>query len=71
MISIGRRMAAVGFVLVVAGCYQHTYTVGAGAPAGPIVYDEWQSHWLGGLIGGRTHDLGGTCPSGNATTLGS
>ena len=40
MISIGRMMAAIGLVLVVAGCYEHTYTVGAGAPASPVVYDQ-------------------------------
>jgi len=67
MISIGRMMAAIGLMVVVAGCYEHTYTVGAGAPAGPIVYGEWQNHWLGGLIGERTHELSQVCPSGNAT----
>ena len=67
MISIGRMMAAMGLIVVVAGCYEHTYTVGAGAPAGPVVYGEWQHHWLGGLIGERTHELGELCPSGNAT----
>ena len=49
------------------GCYEHTYTVGGGAPAGPVVYSEWQHHWLGGLIGERTHELSNVCPSGNAT----
>ena len=53
--------------VVAAGCFEHTYTLGAGAPAGPVVYDEWQNHWLGGLIGERTHELGEVCPSGNAT----
>ncbi len=67
MISIGRMMAATGLIVVAAGCYEHTYTVGAGAPAGPVVYGEWQSHWLGGLIGHRTHELGELCPAGNAT----
>ncbi len=37
MISIGRRMAAMGLIVVVTGCFEHTYTVGAGAPAGPVV----------------------------------
>ena len=46
---------------------QHTHTIGAGAPDGPIVYDEWQGHWLGGLIGERTHNVSQICPSGNAT----
>jgi hypothetical protein len=67
MISAWRMMTAMGFVLVVAGCYEHTFTIGAGAPAGPIVYDEWQTHWLSGLIGERTHDVSALCPSGNAT----
>ena len=67
MISIGRMMAAIGLVLVVAGCYEHTYTVGAGAPASPVVYDQWENHWLAGLIGHRTHELSEVCPSGNAT----
>ena len=58
MISIGRMMAATGLIVVAAGCYEHTYTIGAGAPAGPVVYGEWQSHWLAGLIGERTRRLG-------------
>ena len=67
MINIWRMMATMGLVLVVVGCYEHTYTVGGGAPAGPVVYGEWQHHWLGGLIGERTHELSNVCPSGNAT----
>ncbi len=67
MIRVGRMMAAIGFVAVAAGCFEHTYTVGAGAPTGPVVYGEWQNHWLGGLIGERTHELSEVCPSGNAT----
>ena len=67
MISIGRMMVAMGLIVVVTGCFEHTYTLGAGAPASPVVYGEWQSHWLGGLIGHRTHELGELCPSGNAT----
>ena len=43
------------FPLMAAGCFEHTYTIGAGAPAGPVVYEEWQNQWLGGLIGERTH----------------
>ena len=67
MISVGRMMAAIGLVVVAAGCFEHTYTVGAGAPAGPVVYDEWRNYWLGGLIGEHTHELREICPSGNAT----
>ena len=41
--------------------------MGQGAAAAPIVYEEWQSQWLGGLIGERTLDIDVLCPSGNAT----
>lgn len=54
-------------VLVATGCYEHTFTVGAGAPTGPVVYSEWHSSWLGGLIGERNIDVDEICPSGNAT----
>ena len=67
MIRVGRMMAAIGLVVVAAGCFEHTYTVGAGAPAGPVVYGEWQNHWLGGLLGERTQEVSEVCPSGNAT----
>ncbi len=67
MISSWRMLAALGLVIVVSGCFEHTYTVGAGAPAGPVVYGEWQNHWLGGLIGERTQEVSEVCPSGNAT----
>ena len=67
MIRVGRTMAAIGLVAVAAGCFEHTYTVGAGAPTGPVVYGEWQNHWLGGLIGERTQEVSEVCPSGNAT----
>ena len=40
MISVGRMMAAIGLIVVVTGCFEHTYILGAGAPAGPVVYDE-------------------------------
>ena len=32
-------------------CPFKTYTVGEGAPAGPVVYEKWNHSWLGGLIG--------------------
>lgn len=67
MIRIWRMMATMGLVLVVVGCYEHTYTVGGGAPTAPVAYGEWAHHWLGGLIGERTHALSEVCPSGNAT----
>ena len=55
-------------LLTTAACYEHTYTVGAGAPSGPVVYDVWRHHWLGGLID-PDHELeiNQVCPSGDAT----
>ena len=67
MIQMGRVMIGLGLVVVATGCFEHTYTLGAGAPTGPVVYDEWQNHWLSGLIGEKNLDLGVLCPSGNAT----
>ena len=67
MTRIGRVVTAMGLVAVLAGCYEHTYTVGAGAPAGTLVYDHWQNPWLGGLIGEIDVEVGEVCPSGNAT----
>ena len=67
MIQIHRVALALGLVAVATGCYSHTYTVGAGAPAGPLVYDEWQNKWVGGLIGEKNLDVEFLCPSGNAT----
>lgn len=64
---MGRVGMTVALVFVSAGCLEHTYNVGAGAPVGPKVYNEWHNHWLGGLIGERTLDLERHCPSGNAT----
>ena len=37
-------------LLPLAGCFEHTYTVGSGAPTAPVAYDEWRHHWLLGLI---------------------
>lgn len=55
-------------VVVMAGCYEHTYHVGAGAPTGTIVYDQWRHHWLAGLIDpDQEMALEEICPSGNAT----
>ncbi len=67
-----KKVKKVGTILVLAtmaaGCYEHTYSVGTGASAvAPVVYEEWQSHWLGGLIGERTLNINEYCPSGNAT----
>ena len=55
------------FVLL-AGCFKHTYTVGAGAPTGPVAYTEWRHHWIVGLISpGHELDVQDVCPSGDAT----
>lgn len=54
-------------VVTMSACYEHTFTVGQGAPTGPVVYSEWHSSWLGGLIGERNIDVDQVCPSGNAT----
>ena len=47
---IVQMLIVAGLLLAGAGCYRHTYTVGAGAPAGPLVYDHWHHHWLWGII---------------------
>ncbi len=67
MIKMGRAVLGLGLVMVATGCFEHTFTVGQGAPTGPVVYREWQSQWLGGLIGERNLDSGALCPSGNLT----
>ena len=67
MERIGRLAAALTIIIVTAGCYEHTYNTGQGATAAPVVYNEWHSQWLGGLIGERTLDIDVLCPSGNAT----
>ncbi|RMH19050.1 MAG: hypothetical protein D6701_05450 [Gemmatimonadetes bacterium] len=50
-----------------AGCFKQTFHVGEGAPAGEIVYDHWENHWIFGLIGPDDIDVASVCPSGNAT----
>lgn len=67
MVGTGRRVGTLALLALTAACYEHTYTIGTGAPAGPVVYDHWQNHWLGGLIGEERLDLATVCPSGNAT----
>ena len=67
MERIGRMAAALTLIIVTTGCFEHTYTMGQGASAAPVVYDEWHSQWLGGLIGERNLDINVLCPSGNAT----
>jgi len=67
MIKMGRVVIGTVLLTAAAGCYEHTYTLGTGAPVGPVVYDEWQNHWLSGLVGEKNLDIGVLCPSGNAT----
>lgn len=55
-------------VLSTAACFQHTYHVGAGAPAAPVTTDQWRHHWLGGLISpDKEMNIRAVCPSGDAT----
>ena len=63
------RMMVMGLLLAgVAGCYQHTFTIGDGAPAAPVVDEEWHHHWLWGLISPDNElRLRDECSSGNAT----
>src|SRR5688500_1733996 len=55
-------------ILLVAGCYKHSYTVGSGGntEAEPK-YSKWESHWCLGIIGESHVDIKEVCPSGNAT----
>ena len=56
--------------LLLAGCFQHTFTVGAGAPDGELVYKAWHHHWIFGLIRPEHQEdvlVSKHCPSGNAT----
>jgi hypothetical protein len=56
--------------LFLAGCFQHTYTLGAGAPDGALVYKAWHHHWLFGLIRPEYQNevlVSEVCPSGQAT----
>lgn len=63
----GATLAGIALVVGLAGCYEHTVTVGAGAPHGPVVYDHWENFWLAGLIGHVQVDVKKMCPSGDAT----
>ena len=56
--------------LVLAGCFQHTYVVGKGAPEGEVVYKHWHHHWLFGTIRPKLQEellVSEYCASGNAT----
>ena len=55
-------------MVVSAGCYRHSYTVGSGGnTAADPAKSVWTSHWLFGLIGESDVDVKTVCPSGNAT----
>jgi len=65
----GRGAAVLLLAVMTSGCYEHTITVGAGAPRGPVIYDHWENFWLGGLIGHTQVDVEQVCPSGDATIV--
>lgn len=60
-------LCVLALLLVVTACYRHTFTVGAGAPDGRLVYDQWEHFWIAGLINHQRYDLGERCPGGDAT----
>jgi hypothetical protein len=63
-------MLALVVMLPLTGCFQHTFTVGIGAPEGELVYKAWHHHWLFGLIRPEYQEkvlVTMVCPSGNAT----
>lgn len=56
--------------LAAGGCFQHTFTLGEGAPDGALAYKAWHHHWLFGLIRPEFQEetvVAKLCPSGNAT----
>jgi len=63
------RMAVVVSMLCASGCFRHTFDVGAGAPYGRVVYNQWHGHHLYGLVGNTVVKVKEFCPSGNATIL--
>jgi hypothetical protein len=65
--SRGTILVCVALMLGLAGCYEHTFNVGRGAPYAPIVEDDWQTFWLAGLVGHYRLDVEEMCPSGDAT----
>lgn len=68
MKSAVKLLAVVVVMLPLAGCFEHTYDTGRGAPNGRVVSNEWRHHWIGGLISPEHHlELREVCPSGDAT----
>ena len=62
------RGAVLALVVLTGACYEHTYQTGTGGAGGSVVYDQWRSHWIGGLISPNQElELEEVCPSGNAT----
>ncbi len=63
-------LLALPLALVLGSCFQHTFTIGSGAPEGQIVYKNWHHHWVFGLIEPKLQkvlNIDELCPSGNAT----
>ena len=63
-------VAILALVASSAACFKHTYTVGAGAPEGEIVYRHWHHHWILGLVRPELQkqlDVNKFCPSGDVT----
>ena len=72
MLSRARRRGGLAcslLALSLVGCYQHTITVGAGAPHAPVVLDQWEHFWIAGLVGHVDVDVERLCPTGNATVV--
>lgn len=68
---LGARTATLtlGVLWVAASaCYQHSFTIGDGAPTAPVVDEEWHHHWLWGLISPDSElRLSDECTSEDAT----
>jgi hypothetical protein len=70
-VARGRFVALAVIAIAATACYHHTFTVGAGAPGGTLVHDEWRHHWLWGLVDPDSElELRQVCPSGDATIEG-
>ena len=65
--GMGATLMSAFLLLALAGCYEHTFSTGNGAPHGPVVYDHWENFWLAGLIGHKKVDVEALCGSRPAT----
>lgn len=63
----GSMMVGLAALIPLWGCYEHTFTMGTGAPRAPVIYDHWENFWLAGLVGHTRMDVQRMCPTGNAT----